>query len=58
VLGLFMIVVSQAFGAVSDSVGLHNAIFISPASYLASGAVWLAFLVWRARKRSDAHAYY
>ncbi len=57
-LGLFVIVVSQAFGAVSDGVGLHNAIFISPASYLASGGVWLAFLVWRARKRSDANAYY
>jgi predicted MFS family arabinose efflux permease len=57
-LGLFMIVVSQAFGAASDHYGLANAIFISPAGYLASAGAWLAFLAWRGRKQSTLHADY
>lgn len=58
VMGLFMIVVAQVFGATSDAFGLHDAMFISPAGYLASALAWLVFLVWRARKRSSLAAYY
>jgi len=56
--GVFGILVTQTLGLLSDQYGLHNAIFISPAGYLAAAATWIVFLVWRARKTSTAAAYY